>query len=76
MNFFRSEEHLRTYDRFDPSTQEGIIPLPDAVKLFSIQYFRRRLDPDYFSKRLNYRGEMSEVLKELGKTGPFWKKPT
>jgi hypothetical protein len=76
MNFFRSEEHLRTYDRFDPSTEEGIIPLPDAIKLFSLQYFRRRLDPDYFSKRLNYRGEMSEVLKELGKTGHFWKKPT
>ena len=51
------------------------MPLPDAVKLFSIQYFRRRLDPDYFSNRLNYRAEMFEVLKEIGKTGPFWHKP-
>jgi len=51
------------------------MPLFDAVKLFSIQYFRRRLDPDYFSNRLNYRAEMFEVLKEIGKTGPFWLKP-
>ena len=75
MNFFRAEEHLRSYDRFDPSTEEGIIPLLDAVKLFSIQYFKRRLDPDYFSNRLNYRAEMFAVLKEIGKTGPFWHKP-
>lgn len=51
------------------------MPLPGAVKLFSIQYFRRRMDPDYFSNRLNYRAEMFEVLEEIGKTGPFWHKP-
>ena len=75
MNFFRSEEHLRGWARFDPSTEDGIMPLRDVIKLFSIEYFRRRLDPDYFSNRLNYRGEMFEVLKEIGKTGPFWFKP-
>jgi hypothetical protein len=75
MNFFRSEEHLRSYDRFDPSAQEGIIPLRGAVKLFSIQYFKRRLDQDYFSNRLNYRAEIFDVLKEIGKTGPFWHRP-
>jgi hypothetical protein len=75
MHLFRSEGHVRNYDRFDPATDDGIIPLPDAVKLFSIQYFRRRMDPDYFSDRLNYRSEMFEVLKEIGKTGPFWRKP-
>ena len=75
MHLFRAEEHVRKYDRFDPATEDGIMPLRDAVKLFSIQYFRRRMDPEYFSNRLNYRGEMFEVLEEIGKTGPFWQKP-
>ena len=75
MNFFRSEEHIRNWVRFDPATAEGIIPLPDVVKLFSCEYFRRRLDPDYFSKRLNYRAELLKTLKEINKTGPFWQQP-
>jgi hypothetical protein len=75
MNLFRSEEHVHNYASFDAATEDGIMPLADAVKLFSIEYFRRRLDPDYFSKRLNYRAEMYAVLKEIGKTGPFWLKP-
>ena len=74
MNLFRSEDHLRNWARFDPSTEEGIIALRDVLRLFSIQYFRRRPDPDYFSKRLNYRAEIFEVLKEIGKTDPFWLK--
>lgn len=75
MNLFRSEEHIRNYAHFDPATEDGIMPLADALKLFSIDYFRKRPDPDYFSKRLNYRAEMFTVLKEVGKTGPFWQKP-
>ena len=74
MNLFRSEEHLRSWARFDPSPEDGIVTLRDVLKLLSIEYFRRRPDPDYFSKRLNYRGEMLEVLKEINKTGPFWLK--
>ena len=75
MNLFRSEEHVHKFTLFDPGTEDGIMPLVDAIKLFSIEYFRRRLDPDYFSNRLDYRAEMFEVLKEIGKTGPFWLKP-
>ena len=72
MHLFRSEEHLRDWDRFDPKTEDGMIPLPDLVKLFSCEHFRRRLDPDYLSKRLTLRAEMFTILKEIGKTGPFW----
>jgi hypothetical protein len=75
MNLFRSEEHVRNWARFDPDTEDGIMPMPDVVQLFSIEYFRRRLDPNYFTQRLNYRGEMFRVLKQIGKTGPFWLKP-
>jgi hypothetical protein len=75
MNFFRSEEHIRNWVRFDPATQDGIIPLNDLVKLFSCEHLRRRLEPDYFSKRLQYRAEFLSTLNEIGKTGAFWQKP-
>jgi len=75
MNLFRSEEHVRDSVHFDPATEDGIIPLLDLVKFFSCEYFRRRLDPDYFSQRLKYRTELFTTLKEIGKTGPFWEKP-
>jgi hypothetical protein len=74
MNFFRSEEHIRNWVRFDPATEDGVVPLNDLVKLFSCEYFRRRLDPDYFSERLQYRAEFLSILGEIGKTGPFWQK--
>jgi len=76
MNFFRSEEHVRNLADFDPATEDGIIPFYDVVRLFSCEYFRRRMDPDYFSKRLEYRTEFLSALKEIGKTGPFWQRPT
>ena len=75
MNFFRSEEHLRSWSLFDSETEDGIVPLNDLVKLFSCEYFRRRMDPEYFSNRLEYRTEFLSTLTEIGKTGPFWQKP-
>jgi len=75
MNFFRSEEHIRNWARFDPATEEGILTLPELVKLFSGVYFRRRLDNDWVSHSREYIREMVTTLAELGKTGPFWKRP-
>ncbi len=75
MNFFRSEEHLRNWARFDPATTEGIIPLLDLVKLFSGPYFRRRMDFDWVSRKEGYVREMVATMIEIGKTGPFWKRP-
>ena len=72
MTFFRSEEHLRNWAQFDPSTEDGIIPLPDLVKLFSRNFFRRRLDPDYVSHIREYGPEFMSTLQEIGKTGPYW----
>ncbi|UCH21368.1 MAG: hypothetical protein JSU83_23190 [Deltaproteobacteria bacterium] len=72
MNLFRSEEHIRNWVGFESDTEEGIIPLPDLVRLFSGNYFRRRLEPDWVSRSREYGREMVETLKEIGKTGPFW----
>ncbi len=75
MNLFRSEEHVRNWASFVQGTEEGITPLPDMVKLFSGPYFKKRSDPDYVSRMFEYAGGMVAVMKEIGKTGPFWKRP-
>jgi hypothetical protein len=75
MNLFRSEEHVRHWAQFDPATEEGMIPLPALVKLFSGSYFRRRLDLDWVSRSREYGREMVATFIEIGKTGPFWKRP-
>jgi len=72
MIFFRSEEHLRNWAQFDPATKEGIILLPDLVKLFSGSYFKRRMDTDYVSHMHEYQGEMIQDLQSLEKAGSFW----
>jgi len=47
---------------FKSDTEEGIIPLPDMVNLFSGNLFTRRLDPDYVSHIGKYFREMMEAL--------------
>jgi hypothetical protein len=75
MNFFRSEEHIRKWAQFDSRSEDGMISLNGLVKIFSGELFRRRLDPDYFSHIQEYRRERPVILKEIGKTGPFWLPP-
>lgn len=75
MNLFRSEEHVRNWAGFDPATVEGIISLPDLVKLFSGPYFRRRMDLGWVSRSREYTREMTATMAEIGKTGPFWQRP-
>jgi hypothetical protein len=72
MVFFRSEEHLRNWADFTAEKEDGIIPLPDLVRLFSIDFFRKRLDADYVSRIPEYMGEFFATLHAIGKTGPFW----
>jgi hypothetical protein len=49
--------------------------LEDSLKLVSVGLFRRRLDPDYMSRRPEYMKEFLATLSEIGKTGPFWRRP-
>ena len=72
MNLFRSEEHVRNWEGFEAGSEEGIISLDDLVKLFSGNYFRRRLDPDWVSRSREYAIQMVATMQEIGKTGPFW----
>lgn len=72
MNFFRSEEHLRRWADFDPATLPGMVPLADLMTVFSADFFRRRPDPDYFSKMRQYGAGFVAALKQVGKTGAFW----
>jgi hypothetical protein len=72
MHFFRSEEHLRNWTGFSSEKEEGIISLSDLVKLFSPDFFRKRLAPDYVSNMQEYIGGFLAAMKEIGKTGPYW----
>jgi len=69
MNLFRSEEHIRNWSGFKAGTEEGIIPLPDMAKIFSVSFFTRRLDDDYVSHMQEYSMEIVGVVKNMG---PFW----
>jgi hypothetical protein len=73
MNLFRSEEHIRSWSGFEAATEEGIIPLANLAALFSGNFFRRRLDPDYVSRNKQYLGEFLGEIAALAKTRPFWK---
>ena len=75
MNLFRSEEHVRNWSGFKPGTEEGIIEMSTLRKLFSSNFFTRRLDPDYVSHIKEYRAGVGTTLAEIGKTGPFWSLP-
>jgi hypothetical protein len=72
MLFFRSEEHLRNWSDFSEDKKDGIVSLPDLVQLFSIDFFKRRLDADYVSRVPEFMAEFFATLKAIGKTGPFW----
>jgi len=76
MTFFRSEEHLRNWAQFDSEKAGGIISLADLVKLFSGNYFRRRMDPDYVSHMREYGQEMTAAMRELDNAGSFWQLPS
>jgi len=73
MNLFRSEEHVRNWDGFKTSTEEGILPLSDLVKLFSGDLFTRRLESDYVSRGMGmYFDQFGKTVAEMAKLRPFW----
>jgi hypothetical protein len=72
MNLFRSEEHVRNWSGYKADTDEGINNLSDVVGLFSINFFSKRLDPDYATRMQDYMMELIEILKGMGS---FWQPP-
>jgi hypothetical protein len=73
MLFFRSEEHLKNWAQYEESNHEGIIPLNDLVRMFSGNYFKRRMDSDYVAKMGSYMREMIGDLHKLEGAGKFFK---
>ncbi len=49
MNLFRSEEHARTWDRFDPEFERYLKPISFWLELFSGKMFRARSRSDFIS---------------------------
>lgn len=72
MHLFRSEEHVRNWSGFKPDTDGGIVALPDMVKLFSGNFFTKRMDTDYVSHMQEYMMEMVVAFKDMGS---FWQLP-
>jgi len=72
MLLFRSEGHVLNWSGYKSDTEEGIVLLPDMVKIFSGRFFTRRLEPDYFSHMGEY---MIEMVKAFQKMGSFWQIP-
>ena len=64
MLFFRSEEHLKNWAKYDPTTEDGISQLEGLLAMFSSNVFKRRMDPDYFSNMKTY---IRELITEVGK---------
>ena len=73
MNLFRSEEHIRNWVRYDPATEEGILTLEELVKLFTGDFFQKRLEPNYVSRSQEYFGKWLSAVSEIAKTRPFWR---
>jgi len=49
MNLFRSEEHARNWDGFDPAMASSLMPVAEWADIFSNPFFRERGRPDYIS---------------------------
>ena len=72
MNLFRSEEHAKNWSRYEPDSEEGIMPVETWAKIFSGPMFRNRLGEDYLSRGAEGRSAFMQAIAELGRTGAFW----
>ena len=75
MNLFACEENVFQWSQTDPDSGDGIRPLEDWAAVFSVDLFRKRLEPDYLEKMADYRGDMGTALRDRGMTGPWFFKP-
>lgn len=58
-----------------PGTEQGVVPLAHVAELFSLEFFRRRLEPDYVSHFQGHWSQVLSALRELAKDLPFWSPP-
>ena len=58
---------------YKEGSEGGLVQLPDIVGLFSNDFFRKLMDPDYASNMRAYEMDLMETT--LSKMGPFWQPP-
>lgn len=74
MNLFRSEEHVRRWVLFDPSSEEGIRPVFDlAAIVFVLPRCRERLTSDYLLRAGELSRDLPSRFEQLGRAAPFWR---
>ena len=52
---------------------EGVIVLSDLMQFFSGNYFKKRMEPEYFSRIRDYEAEMIAGLKQIKNAGAYWR---
>jgi hypothetical protein len=73
MNLFRSEEHAKEWSRYDPMSEESIMPVTDWAYVMGAEVFRKRLEPDYFDRMDENWEDFFARLAEFGRIGSYWK---
>jgi hypothetical protein len=73
MNLFRSEEHVRQWALFEPSSQDGIVPVADFTTIVAGPRHRERLAPDYLLRVAELSRDMPARFERAGKGSPFWR---
>ncbi|MGH7533969.1 MAG: hypothetical protein ACREMG_00140 [Gemmatimonadales bacterium] len=63
---------MARWDRYDPASAEGIMPVAAWVRITSGEYCRSRLEPGYLLRAQALRLELLEGLRREGKRGAFW----
>ena len=72
MHYFRSEEHLKRWTGYSLDKAAGTITLPELEKVFAVDLFRNRLEPDYVTRYAEYSRAFAAKLREVGKRGEYW----
>ena len=68
MNLFRSEEHVRRWDFYNPESAHSIMSVADRAYVQGTESRRHWLDKDYFSQWFPQRAsERAEALEKLRK---------
>jgi len=73
MVFFRSEEHLENWAQYEADKKEGVITVQNLMTVFSNDFFKKRLEPDYVSNLRQYGSEFVTNLQKIENMRGFWK---
>ena len=67
MNIFRSEDDVKSWDRYDSASATAIRPVADYFALFNSDLFTKRMTPDYLEQLPAYMGEAFGAIARDGR---------